>query len=124
MSGRFCRGPNAPYKRCSLWLVKSWHGLSADAGMAGLRGLLDHPFVLVHGPSARRAVAVPRRIAVPGAGSGLDHDVDWHGVPERTVAAGSVVLDALELASGRCFVRGGYLPLLPVRSALQLEAAR
>src|SRR5436305_5466966 len=112
------------HKRCSLWLVKSWHGLSADAGMAGLRGLFDHSFVLVHGASGRRAVAVPRRIAVPGAGSGLGDDVDWHGLSDRTVAARSFLLDALELVSGRCFVRGGYLPLLPVRSALQLEAAR
>jgi hypothetical protein len=111
-------------KWCSLWLVKSWHGLSAEVGMAGLRGLFHHSFVLVHGASARRAVAVPRRIAVPGTGSGLGDDVDWHGLPDRTLAARSLVLDPLELASGRCFVRGGYLPLLAVRSALQLEATR
>jgi len=92
--------------------------------MAGLRGLLDHSLVLVHGASPRRAVAVQRRIAVPGAGSGLGDDVDWHGLSDRTLAARSLVLDPVELASSRCFVRGGDLPLFPVRSALQLEATR
>ena len=92
--------------------------------MAGLRGLLDHSFVLVHGASARRAVAVPRRITVPSAGSGLGDDVDWHGLPDRTLAAPSLILDGLELASGRCFVRCRHLPLFPIRSALQLETTR
>ena len=79
--------------------------------MAGLRGLFDHSVILVHGASSRRALAFPRRIAVPGAGSGLGHDVDWHGLPDRTLAARSYLFDVLELASGRCFVRGGHLPV-------------
>jgi len=124
MSAGFAQRQTALHEWRSLWLVESWHGVSADAGMARLRGLLDDPFVLVHGASPRRAVAVPPGFALPGAGSGLAGDVDWHGLPDRPLAARSLVLDPLELASSRCFVRGGDLPLFPVRSALQLEATR
>jgi hypothetical protein len=92
--------------------------------MVGLRGLFHHSFVLVYGASARRAVAVQREFAVPGAGPGVGHDVDWHGLPYGTLAARSYLFDVLELASGRCFLCGGHLPLFPIRSALQLEATR
>ena len=67
--------------------------------MAGLRRVLDHSFVLVHGASAGACLAQGGAFPIPSAGSGMDLDVGWCGRAHWTVASCHPVLDSMDVVS-------------------------
>ena len=104
--------------------LKSRDADSSHGGLAGLRGVFHHPFVLADGASTRAPVAGSRGVAIQGSCPCLDHDVDRHGQPYGCLAACRHLFQWLELDCSRMLVRARHPSLFAGRSALQLGTIR
>lgn len=97
--------------------------VAANPGMAGMRGVFDHPSILAGGSSPGAALARASEVALSRIAPGVDRDVGWGRRTDRAVAAGRALFDGLELDSGSAAVCCGLLDLCASGNALQLGAA-
>jgi hypothetical protein len=89
-----------------------------------LRGLFDHPVVLVHDSSLGGALARACPLAISSAVAGVDRHVDRCWRRDLAVAKPRVLFEWMELDSSGTLVCNRIVDLQRIRSTLQLDTTQ
>ncbi len=96
--------------------------MAQSSGMAGVRGLLDHPLFLVLGASQGGVLAVAEMVALSRVASGLGGNVGYDGADYRAMAAHVALRPRMDLGTGIVSVWRRPAAVFAVEQELQRAA--